>query len=210
MDWFFIIAGGLLALFLVIVLGKYSLTGEIEKGEDRVSYLLNVQSRCRLLGIEWIQSTACNRFHLILFGRKIRGFRMKTDPSRRTLRSRPGSGSMRFRPSAESIRRLLFRIIRLVRRFGLDGMSVSGTAGLGDPATTGMAFGMLQSFRFTIPEKVVLDVEPDFARRCFEGKGTVQMHFCLITVLVFLFRLGWDCLRIRKSSNPGRIRTDFA
>ncbi len=210
MDWFFITMLGLVLFFLFIVLGKYSLSGEIEKGEDHVSCLLNVRSRCRLLGIEWIRSASCNQFHFVLFGRKIPRPRKKADLPRHTIRSGFGSGRMPSRPSVVSVRRLFVRVIRLFHRFDLVRLSLSGTAGLGDPAATGMAFGLLQSLQFAIPGKITLDVEPDFTRRRLEGKGSVHLYFCFITVLVFLFRLGWEYLRIRKSSYPARIRTGFA
>ena len=106
------------------------------------------------------------------------------------------------------ISRLLIRpglqlLSSLRRAVSLRRLSVRGSLGLDDPATTGSACAWLHGIRTFQPRRVSIDVTPDFVHPRVEGSADVVVHlhlgYALACVVRFGVRvgLGWLVMRLR-------------
>jgi len=93
--------------------------------------------------------------------------------------------------SVRAVTRLATGILRRVR---IDNVVLDMKFGLGDPAETGQAFGMLAPMIYgsvALP-RTCLRVEPDFGRITLRGHGRFAVSLIPITLLPLLARFGWS------------------
>lgn len=94
---------------------------------------------------------------------------------------RPAIALLRSMPAAVALRRV----------------TVRGRFGSGDPATTGMLFGWLQSLRSCLDaRKVQIAVSPDFAQRRLEGAISLVLTVHLLRIGVSFTRFAYNVYRI--------------
>jgi hypothetical protein len=183
-------------LCLAVLLGRYRLEGEIEAGSGRFFRRFRLVSAGRLFGFEWDGRSAQGSLFLLLFALRIR---IRASQTRRKPRASGVSAFEKIRRRRpQQVREVLKWLIRMVRAVRLDKLSISGTFGLADPALTGWAFGIMQSIRCLLPERFVLDVEPDFTTRTIQGKAAFAAGFWLPSVLAASFRTAWKGIGIRR------------
>lgn len=109
------------------------------------------------------------------------------------LLARPGSQLLRSLWHAARVRRLTLR----------------GHLGLADPASTGSACALLLGVRAFDPQRVKIDIAPDFVTPRAEGHAHLVVHlhvgYALACIVRFGLRvgLGWLVLRLRKIAMPG-------
>jgi len=111
-----------------------------------------------------------------------------------------------FAPPAVRLLAGLGKSIRL-RHLRLD-----GRFGLADPASTGQVFGYLQGVRALLPERLGLELRPNFVSQGVDGRFYLAVHFYLGYALLlgglFAARLGWRLLVVErffgKNAAPAR------
>ncbi|MFA6110307.1 MAG: hypothetical protein WDA75_16195 [Candidatus Latescibacterota bacterium] len=111
---------------------------------------------------------------------------------RRTSRSWTGP---RLQDWIGPARRLLAALPGVVR---LRRVRITGSWGAGDPARTGIAFGMLQATGWMHPSRLDLRLLPDFTGAGFRGELELRLHLYpgLVVILAcrFLAQVAWRTL----------------
>lgn len=114
----------------------------------------------------------------------------KSDSKSRRQRNTAHSDPLLFLQAAVD---LLTRLWRLVR---VDSAKVDVTLGLGDPADTGQAFGLLAPFVYgsCAMRRVQVQVEPVFNRAVFRGRAELSISLIPVFLLPPLVVFGWSVL----------------
>lgn len=103
------------------------------------------------------------------------------------------------RPGLGEIGELVRPAIRLLRRLAgtlrWRRLHLQGSFGLANPADTGQLFGYLQAVRGVLPQRLRLELCPDFVQPGVRGRAHLAVHFhlgkALYLVVSFAARLAW-------------------
>lgn len=169
-----------------------------------------------MIGVHLVRGPAGWRLGPVLMGLRLPGILLKsgTTPSaspdsasaKAPSPTRPGSerqpgrtwARMRLQDWLTPARRLLGALPGVVR---LQRLRVHGSWGAGDPAQTGMAYGLLQATEWARPSRLDLRVTPDFVSTGFRGDLELRLHLYpgLLAALVcrFLAHALWRALTRR-------------
>lgn len=88
----------------------------------------------------------------------------------------------------------------LLHHVRVDKALLDMTFGLGDPAETGQAFGIVAPLIYSgvaLP-RTCLRVEPDFAHTILRGRGDFAVSLIPITLVPLLVRFGWSAFGPRR------------
>ena len=121
------------------------------------------------------------------------GGRTAKDPERKKgtmWRKRASSGG-----GARMATALPRLILRLLSRIRFHQLEIDGDLGLGDPADTGQAFGLIAPFAYALPHaQTRIAIRPDFAQARMEGRLAAEFRVTPAALLPPLARFGWQAL----------------
>jgi hypothetical protein len=202
-EWIFILSA---MLILAVLFGPYTLRIHFVKTGPSSDALVRMRSVGDLVGLDWLSDGSDSSLNFILFRKALR-ISGKGRELPETEDEAAGDDSNR--PSGENsllnARRLrvIFKVGsnalgKIIRVFHLERAGVNIRFGTGNPATTGMLFGFMQTLISVPRTGFAMDIAPDFVRRKLEGEADLTLRFTmlrlaavLITVLiraVFLLR----------------------
>lgn len=214
MDLLLAAAGvmGLLALsglFLlaVVLLVPTVLSLWVERKGDGLRCWVSIGLIGGLLGIGAGLDTDGRRIGIFAFTRRLMAFRIRKarGPDKQGARKerapeptetdRPGHAWLSRLPAIKKPAIALLR--SLPAAVALRRVTVRGRFGSGDPATTGMLFGWLQSLRSCLDSRrMLIAVSPDFAQRRLDGAITLVLTVHLLRIGVSLTRFAYNVYRI--------------
>lgn len=81
----------------------------------------------------------------------------------------------------------------LLRQIELEEFRLSGRFGTGDPADTGVVFGMVSPILYGLParRRVSVELKPDFDEACLDGRLRAALRITPITLLPPILRFSW-------------------
>jgi hypothetical protein len=186
--------GILLALFLVLaltnLLGPYSIRIRAAGCVDAVRAQAVLVSAGSCFGVEWKSD---GPVRLVVLGLRWKlgraaGDRPRKDGRTDSASSGPDERGGQVRGSGFSVRNAL----RLLRAAGgavqLDRMHACIRLGTGNPAVTGMLFGLAQALGSGWGGRISIRMDPDFTGRMMAGTVEADARFVLIRLLARLVK----------------------
>lgn len=196
---------------LIYFLLPYSAGITLNKEGSLTSYTIFIQSWQNVVSIEWIRKN----------GRQIVQFRL----AKMTIQKRIGQSAKSRKKQIDKqsntqkkimkkwkrlyciivnlfldFPRMLFRFLAV---FHLEILEIKGNFGTQNPASTGMAYGVIQSLNLFCRNRVHLSVRPDFLEKKHEGSIVLIFHFIFFRLLWWLIQSG---VRILLSSVRCRFK----
>jgi hypothetical protein len=188
-----ILLGICIACMISNLLGWYTLCVRLVKSESDKEAVLSLTSAGMWFGIEWSTS---NRFRLVLFGKRL----APVSGQARQARSKPVSGQevdarrghkapkRRFHLNASVVDlvqafRAVFRVIHVER------LHADLTIGTGNPAATGILYGLAGLLTIPDEERFRFSCRPDFTGNTWGGRADLALRFAMVRVLVALVRV---------------------
>jgi hypothetical protein len=181
-------------LILTVLFGPYTLGIHFVRTGPSSDARVRIRSVWGLVGMDWLLNGSDSSFHLILFGKAAhipgrgRGLEETEHEAARKDSNRPAGESRTL-----NVRRLrvIFRVGwnalgKIVRVFQLERAGINIRFGTGNPATTGMLFGLAQSFNSVPGKGFAIDVVPDFVRRKLEGEADLTLRFTMLRLAAVL------------------------
>jgi hypothetical protein len=198
---------------LFVLLGRYSLEIRFSRSGAGSDLRLSLRSLASILGVDYHFSES--RVRIVFFGggivfpaRKRSGaMDSEAESEPRSVRSETGE-KRRIRVSAfgKWIRRGLPFLKKAVREFRFERLDMNLRFGTGDPASTGMLYGLAQCVLSIPVERCRAELTPDFTERKLEGRAELAVRFVLIRLVAILvvegIRLKFALWRSAKRAVP--------
>ncbi len=174
-------------VFLVVLFGRYRLRIRFLKAGPSLDARVYLLSAGDVVGLDWRSDGKDSSFRLVLFRKawRISGKKAKSPEEGGVTRDEGSKSPGRDgrRPNLKRSR-ILFRegwaaLEKAVRLFHLEQAAMKLRFGTGDPSTTGILFGFLQTLIPVPKNRFEMDVVPDFIHRKLEGEADLTLRFTM-------------------------------
>jgi hypothetical protein len=177
---------------LFILLGRYSLQIRFYGSDAVLGVCISFRSLGSIWGLDY--EFPESRLRLIFLDKGI-GFLRKKDSEASETGEEAEIPPDRVKTKKRRIRfpspgRLITEgwpyVKKILRALHFERLALSLHFGTGDPATTGMLYGLAQAVLPTRIERFEAELVPDFIERKLEGKADLAVRFLLIQLIALL------------------------
>jgi hypothetical protein len=184
-------------LILAVLFGPYTLRIQYVRTGPCSDARVRMRSVGGLVGLDWLSDGSDSTFNLVLFRKALRiSGRGRELPETEDEAAGAGSNRPAGYRRLLNIRRLrvIFKVGsnalgKIIRVFDLERAGMSIRFGTGNPAATGMLFGLVQTLISVPGTRFAMDVVPDFACRKLEGEADLTLRFTMLRLAAVLFRV---------------------
>jgi hypothetical protein len=191
----------LLSITLFILLGPYRISILFIQVERNRSIGLRVTSWMQLYGLEWLRGEEGNSFRLILFNKSLRRM-VKCTKNGRTEEKIQKSGKNKLKmkllhAAVRTVPRAVDRLIHLIKRIKIERLNIKGRFGLGNPASTGKAFGLVAALRCLEGGRFSTELIPEFRKKTTDVRVDLILRMVMANFMLWLICTGiqmvWTC-----------------
>jgi hypothetical protein len=184
----------ILSITLFILLGPYRISILFIQVEKDRSIGLRVTSWMQLYGLEWLRGDGGNSFRLILFNKSLRRMvkRTKTDRTEDKIQK---SGKDKFkmkslRTAVRIVPLAVGRLIHLIKRMKIERLNIKGRFGLGNPASTGKAFGFIAALQCLEGGRFSTKLIPEFRKETTDVRVDLILRVVMANFMLWLICTG--------------------